>query len=129
MTPTRIQRSRTKGWRMSPGTFYVGRGTVWGNPFRIGEHWRHGASRIETGNIAFNTQLLKAFGDRKLTREDCVLAYRILLDYAGLPRRGEYWPEPADLRGKTLACWCPLNNPDGSACPCHADVLLERANP
>lgn len=27
-----------------------------------------------------------------------------------------------ELRGKDLACWCPL---DG---PCHADVLLEIAN-
>jgi hypothetical protein len=28
----------------------------------------------------------------------------------------------ADLRGKNLACWCPLDQ------PCHADVLLELAN-
>jgi hypothetical protein len=28
----------------------------------------------------------------------------------------------AELRGKNLACWCPLNQ------PCHADVLLELAN-
>ncbi|WP_293373606.1 DUF4326 domain-containing protein [Nevskia sp.] len=28
----------------------------------------------------------------------------------------------AELRGKNLACWCPL---DG---PCHADVLLKLAN-
>jgi hypothetical protein len=28
----------------------------------------------------------------------------------------------AELRGKNLACWCPLNK------PCHADVLLEIAN-
>jgi hypothetical protein len=27
-----------------------------------------------------------------------------------------------DLRGKNLACWCPLD------APCHADVLLELAN-
>jgi len=26
------------------------------------------------------------------------------------------------LRGKDLACWCPLDQ------PCHADVLLELAN-
>jgi len=30
------------------------------------------------------------------------------------------WLEP--LRGKDLACWCPLDQ------PCHADVLLELAN-
>ena len=32
---------------------------------------------------------------------------------------------PADvygLRGRVLACWCPLSQ------PCHADVLLELAN-
>ena len=28
-----------------------------------------------------------------------------------------------DLAGKDLACWCPLDQ------PCHADVLLEVANP
>jgi hypothetical protein len=27
------------------------------------------------------------------------------------------------LRGKNLACWCPLHK------PCHADVLIEIANP
>jgi hypothetical protein len=33
-----------------------------------------------------------------------------------------------DLRGKPLACWCPLCYPAGSRCPCHAGVLLELAN-
>lgn len=27
-----------------------------------------------------------------------------------------------ELRGKTIACWCPINS------PCHGDVLLEVAN-
>ena len=27
-----------------------------------------------------------------------------------------------ELRGKNLACWCPLDQ------PCHADILLEYAN-
>jgi hypothetical protein len=31
-------------------------------------------------------------------------------------------PDPSELRGKNLACWC---KPDQ---PCHADVLLELAN-
>jgi len=30
--PRRIQRKRTKGWRMPPNTVYVGRPTCWGNP-------------------------------------------------------------------------------------------------
>ncbi len=32
--PKRIQRKRTKGWRMPPNTVYVGRPTEWGNPFK-----------------------------------------------------------------------------------------------
>jgi hypothetical protein len=39
-----------------------------------------------------------------------------LRDAAGYPS------DLAPLRGKNLACWCPL---DG---PCHADVLLELSN-
>jgi len=31
--PQRLQRRRTKGWRMPPGAVYVGRPTEWGNPF------------------------------------------------------------------------------------------------
>lgn len=30
--PKRIQRKRTKGWRMPENTVYVGRPTKWGNP-------------------------------------------------------------------------------------------------
>lgn len=31
--PIRVQRKRAKGWKMPPDTVYVGRGTIWGNPF------------------------------------------------------------------------------------------------
>jgi hypothetical protein len=34
----------------------------------------------------------------------------------------------AELRGKDLACWCPLVDSKGRPVPCHADVLLEVAN-
>ena len=36
VTPIRIQRKRTKGWRMPPNTVYVGRPSKWGNPFNSG---------------------------------------------------------------------------------------------
>ncbi|MGZ4521042.1 MAG: DUF4326 domain-containing protein, partial [Mycobacteriaceae bacterium] len=32
--PKRIQRQRTKGWRMPEGAVYVGRPTEFGNPFK-----------------------------------------------------------------------------------------------
>lgn len=31
--PERLQRQRTKGWRMPEGAIYVGRPSPWGNPF------------------------------------------------------------------------------------------------
>lgn len=37
MSPKRIQRKRTKGWRMPEGAVYVGRGSIWGNPLLVGQ--------------------------------------------------------------------------------------------
>lgn len=34
--PKRIQRKRTRGWKMPSNTVYVGRPTRWGNPYKIG---------------------------------------------------------------------------------------------
>lgn len=89
--PIRIQRQRTKGWRMPAGAIYVGRPTKWGNNFRAGE----------CGGAEF-----------------AVVAYRVALKTKpDLLRAAQ-----SELRGKNLACWCPLDQ------PCHADVLLELAN-
>jgi hypothetical protein len=45
-------------------------------------------------------------------------------EYRRYLRSDHHWQLPAieTLRGKNLACWCPLDQ------PCHADVLLEIAN-
>ena len=37
--PERIQRKRTRGWRMPEGAVYVGRPTKWGNLFKVGEFY------------------------------------------------------------------------------------------
>ena len=91
-TPKRIQRKRTKGWRMPEGAVYVGRPTKWGNPFSV-----------------FRGNYQRAVGQYR---------YWLMADEEG-------WAVLNDvgaLRGKDLACWCPLDQ------PCHADVLLELAN-
>lgn len=44
MSPQRIQRRRTKGWRMPAGAVYVGRPTRWGNPFEF--RTPHGLARV-----------------------------------------------------------------------------------
>ncbi len=102
MTPTRIQRQRTKGWRMPANTVYVGRGTPWGNPFKIGEHVRP--------HYHLKTSLIVA------DREHAV---RLYLRFLPLELR---IAAKLHLCGKTLACWCPLDQ------PCHAEVLLRITN-
>ena len=94
--PRRIKLSRQKGWRLPAGAINVARPTAWGNPFRIGD-------------------AVDGFGT-VATRDEAVALYRARIVAA--PAGHDY----AELRGRDLACWCPL---DG---PCHADVLLERAN-
>lgn len=37
--PKRIQRKRSKGWKMPENTVYVGRPTIWGNPFPTAEQF------------------------------------------------------------------------------------------
>ena len=35
--PKRIQRKRTKGWKMPPNTVYIGRPSKWGNPYMVND--------------------------------------------------------------------------------------------
>jgi hypothetical protein len=51
------------------------------------------------------------------TRAEAVRLYRQWLP--GSPLRSQV----SELAGHDLACWCPLDQ------PCHADALLELANP
>ncbi len=44
--PKRIQRKRTKGWRMPANTVYVGRPTVWGNPYPASQYGAEEAVRL-----------------------------------------------------------------------------------
>jgi hypothetical protein len=82
--PKRIQRKRTKGWKMPPNTVYVGRPTKWGNPFTVKE-W--GVS------IAVNN-------------------FRVMLLDLPFSRKEENIAEiRRELSGKDLACWCPLDQP------------------
>lgn len=115
--PERIQRRRTKGWRMPKGAVYVGRPTKWANPWKIGST----GSTVKPGGVI----------DRQphppLTREQAVESFRNAAESAY--RDAETLAQlRADLGGKDLACWCPLADEQGNHVPCHADVLLEIAN-
>jgi hypothetical protein len=76
MMSRRIQRRRTKGWRMPPGCVYVGRPTKWGNPFSLDE-WHPARVRDDF---------------RRWVRAPEQAELR------AAARR--------ELRGKDLCCWC-----------------------
>lgn len=106
--PVRVQLSRAKGWRMPDDTIRVDRATVWGNPFRSDQP-------SDAVRAAGATTAAGAF---RLWLE----GHPALVDLRP-ERRREILSNLHILRGKNLACWCKPGE------PCHADVLLELANP
>lgn len=104
-TPVRIQRRRVRGWRMPPNTIYVGRPTRWGNPFFTADLFEAALSQFPVSSVTLDLWRLAG------GRVDMLIAMA-----------GRVLPVLAELRGKNLACWCPLDR------PCHADMLLEIAN-
>lgn len=115
--PRRIQRRRTKGWRAPEGSVYVGRPSVWGNPYRVERvgkttwHVMHGSWLCQT----FRSRTGIEARDYAVQRLN-----RLLFDHR------DPWGGPERIRrelaGRDLMCWCP------EAQPCHADVLLAIAN-
>jgi Domain of unknown function (DUF4326) len=81
----RIQRSRAKGWKMLANAIYVGRPTVWGNPYVVGSELMNGETLNAKKAVALYEQhLADNFNERDIRH--C-------------------------LRGKDLACWCALDQP------------------
>lgn len=129
--PSRIQRKRTKGWRLPEGAVIVTRPTVFGNPFT-------GPDAVE----AFRAMMLDKIFMVAIGVEDengaCLhnvfIVGRKQLDVSccdtyseDIPSFWDIYAKPimdrmSDLRGRDLACYCGLGK------SCHADVLLEIAN-
>lgn len=111
--PIRIQRKRTKGWAKPVFAVCVTRPSQFGNPFKVGEP---AAFRFTNSGEFRATTALRAIPDA----EHAVAFFRGWINsHHGKDMRtaAKEW-----LRGKDLACWCPLDQ------PCHADVLLQLAN-
>lgn len=115
--PIRIQRKRTKGFKLPKNTVYVGSPSEFGNPFIVGEEMPldilhelgYEVEGIledkEAGGILCNSvkEALKYY--EKWLNHNTYLFYKA-----------------KELRGKNLACWCKIGE------PCHADILLKLAN-
>lgn len=134
----RIQRRRTKGWRMPEGAVYVGRPTRWGNPFDLSspDHcWtalHHGFRADPAGRHAASVAMFEAWvrlGRQKTVIECGLVAESKSKTVPIVASPAIQVGEPPSLKeirdelgGRDLVCWCPLDQ------PCHADVLLELAN-
>ena len=117
--PKRVQMTRQKPWRADhPDAVIVDRRTRWGNWWKVrkdspttyglsifdGAFVERGKTRTEATSMAVSW-----------FREDCLEVLHAETD-------GKFYDRLLTIRGKDLACWCPLDQ------PCHADVLLELAN-
>jgi hypothetical protein len=122
--PTRIQRSRKKGYKMGDA-IYVGRGSKWGNPFvvqtapkgMVGSYpmtdCRYAVVDTRDDAPRGNYKLFRTFHD---AARYAAAQYR----YVVLSKMLAADPDALqELAGKHLACWCSPDN------PCHGDVLLE----
>lgn len=127
VVPVRVRRSRAKGWRMPANTIYVGRGTVFGNPFKVGQQYMAAVHPHEVRAVRQGCMTRFYVDDRPgiplakfqqpLTIGDVLSLFRgHAIEQIGTRRIRD------ELRGKNLACWCALDQ------PCHADVLLDIAN-
>ena len=93
---------------MPEDAIYVGRTVLGGGEMR-GEMNRYG-----------NWHVVGESG----TARECVEKYeRDILEWRKRVGEEKFEQWIAPLRGRDLACWCPLDK------PCHADVLLRLANP
>ena len=116
--PLRFQLSRKKGYRKPEGGVVVARPTKWGNPFVVDEMATIPAKYMCMVDWELHDPLW-VIPNNVL---QAVALYRVYLlceiehaSYIGVDFL-------AEVRGKQLGCWCPLNK------PCHADVLAELAN-
>ena len=108
----RLQRSRRKGYRLPDGAIYVGRPTIWGNPFDA----RHGGHARCT--ILHKQWLDGHLGDLMLENLGFGGA-----EIDGLHRKRErILIRMHVLAGRDLACWCPL-----TSAWCHAETYLALA--
>ncbi len=103
--PKRIQRKRVRGWRLPDNAVCVTRPGVFGNPFKVDDNTTAAAAVRGFRNFVNGTAIL------------------LELDPAAHKRRNRLLARLPELRGKDLACFCPVD-----AKHCHADVLLELAN-
>ena len=123
MTPKRVQRKRSKGWKKPDGCINVTRPGKFGNPFRLTmDGWIECYSINRT--ILNPWILWSATGG--FTIDDILELYELWAN--GLLVEKKFLPRPPSddelnsLKSHDLMCFCKEGD------PCHADILLKLAN-
>jgi hypothetical protein len=89
---------------MPENTVYVGRPSKWGNPFAVGDIVHKGPD----------------YSGRDMVVRDNEHACSLYKEWLFTKRQARELI--SELRGKNLACWCPMDQ------ACHVDILLAEAN-
>lgn len=84
--PIRIQRKRTKGFKLPPNTVCVTRPGRWGNPYKVGDD-------------------MPGLPGAKMDAIDAVHCYELFIPPFTIEAAQK------ELRGKNLACFCALGQP------------------
>lgn len=99
---------------MPPNTKYIGRGSKFGNPFRVvrmhnlmGSFW---ATQDTRGSLIEGIRSIRAHHTKIEAQKEAVDLFRAWSEYKDF----------AELAGHDLACWCKEGE------PCHGDIILER---
>lgn len=144
-SPIRIQRRRVRGYKFPENTFFVGRPGRWGNMFKTGQQEGLGGDvvyvstegRRQTTDEWIVLCVVKEGSGPKMVHD---LYWHVVNgDADAIQRMLELSPKEmmdinrwiktfedydvTELRGKNLACYCPLDFEH-----CHASVLLFFAN-
>ncbi|WP_077228575.1 DUF4326 domain-containing protein [Sphingomonas hengshuiensis] len=112
--PVRFHRTRRRNASTPPGAVYVGRPTIWGNPFSDRPRIGHARSVILyrswlAGDLSPHVIRCAGFSENEIN---------------ALARwRASLIPRLQSLRRRDLQCWCPL-----TSAWCHADTLLRVVN-
>ena len=123
----RIQRKRTKGFKLPEGTICITRGTKWGNPMKV-RPWK---------GTDFGCIYVQDFTDRKLwhrtnfygTVPDMLVVFKKMMEGVQFgDKHLQVWSgylsklDLSELEGHDLACFCKEGK------PCHGDVYIELLN-
>ncbi|MFC9357448.1 DUF4326 domain-containing protein [Rhodococcus sp. NPDC057014] len=107
---------------MPEGAVYVGRPTKWGNPFAV-----HSIDTAEGGPFWVGDTIMAPTTGIETEGAARHVAVDLYALHTGPMGNYEFDGDALaeirrDLGGRSLVCWCPLDQ------PCHADVSLEIAN-